>query len=173
MDVDAQPIPKARRKSKDPPKPWDDLENHPFFRKEFELPVGPGWPPLASTLGRRDSGATAATTTTAHAGHGHTRKESTATGRTTRASAKTVEKAASESDSELTTDEGGEGADDTEGEVDAEGEDVEDLEEDAEGDEEKDGKGTRSGRGETKSVGDPEEQSGGGMYNDYSVSTGL
>ncbi|CAG7853528.1 SubName: Full=Uncharacterized protein {ECO:0000313/EMBL:CCA72978.1} [Serendipita indica DSM 11827] len=130
-----------RLHARDDPKPWDDLEHHPFFRMEFELPTGPGWPPAPPST---TTGAASATTTTT-GGRGHARKESVAVtsttsaapaassgGRTTRAGkaakasaptapAPTTTTNEEESESDLTDDEGAdETSKDKDGSADAE-----------------------------------------------------
>jgi hypothetical protein len=156
-------------KSKDPPRTEEDQERYPFFRREFELPVGPGWPPLAATIGsatgtgkRRESGSAAS----GQPGHG--RKESVATSRTLRGQTQAAtsssttksgpgKSAVEESDSELTSEGAEEGNEDEE-----EGGDADEKE----GDESDDGGKERDERdvtetAQTRSVADGDEHASG------------
>ncbi|PVF98467.1 hypothetical protein CPB86DRAFT_851609 [Serendipita vermifera] len=156
-------------KGKDHSRTEEDQEQYPFFRREFELPVGPGWPPLAATMGtvmitgkRRGSGSVAG----GQPGHG--RKESVATSRTTRgqtqaATSSSASKpgpgktAMEESDSDLTSEGAEDGNEDEE-----EGGDGDEKE----GDESDDGGKERDEKdvtetAQTRSVADGDEHAAG------------
>ncbi|KAG8835156.1 hypothetical protein FRC17_005014 [Serendipita sp. 399] len=139
-------------KSKNSPRVGEDLDRHPFFRKEFELPTGSGWPlyftPTSAVASNIAAGGIGKRET------GHMRKESTVTttGRSTRAAgrssatAKAATAPVEESDSDLTSEGNG---DEVDGDGDGDEEDRAESE----------GRGTT--RAGTRSVVDADEQPGG------------
>ncbi|KAG8806104.1 hypothetical protein FRC19_007463 [Serendipita sp. 401] len=140
---------KGNFKSKNSPKVGEDLERHPFFRKEFELPTSSGWPLLTAVTSAAATGGA----NKRELGHGRKESTVTATGRSTRAggrssaATKATVAPVEESDSDLTSDENGEDGD---GDGDGDG--------DEEDRAESEGRGTT--RAGTRSVVDADEQAG-------------